>query len=455
MRSLVAATFCVVVGLAPSAFADSTTSDAGVPPVVVVKTDDAATIDPVKRTDPSAFRGRENYGDAGDALAWIPRVIFFPVYLTTEYVLRRPTDAFAGWVDENHVVPIIRKILDPIPQFSWNPALALDFGTFVALGVDVRLHDIFVKGHEMSGTVLSSGLDGYMFALRDSWRLDDVVHVGVKGGGSYHQDRRFYGFGYKSSINDLSYFAETRYEAFAFQDFDYRKHVHVEASEGFRSDLSGPGFFPSSGGVFPPQSMPAYGAQMDLAMAMLDVKLDTRRQPLEPSGGARLFGNVTYAHDVSNPERTFVTATLDGQIAAEVMKPDRILSLRAYAVDTWALGSEPVPFTYDAMLGFDHHLGFIWGRFRDASALMAELRYHYPIAYYFDMEWVASVGNVFMQNFADFKPERLTSSLSVGLLTRRTGLLPIELLVGFGTTRFDEAFNINSVRVYLSTTENL
>jgi hypothetical protein len=421
------------------------------PPAVV---DAASTIDPTKRTDPSAFRGRENYTNAGEVLAWVPRVLFFPAYLLTEYVLRWPIYALSGWVDRAHVVPIIDDILHPTPNFSWSPTFALDFGSFVALGVEAKWRNAIVKGHELSGTVLVGGFDGYRFNVRDSWQVGPMK-LGVHGGGSYHQDRRFYGFGPKSSQANETFYSDTRYDAFAFAAYDYRNHVHVELGEGFRSDLTGPGYDPALDTRFLPAKIPAYGAQMDLAMATLDVKLDTRRTDLEPSGGARLEGNMTYARDMVAPERSFITTELDGQVGVEISKPDRILSLRAYAVDTFALGREPVPFNYQAMLGFDHHYGFIWGRFRDASALMAELRYHHPIAYFVDMEWIAGVGNVFSQNFADFDPKLLTASFSVGLRTRRTGMLPIQLLVGFGTSRFDEAFNVNMVRVYLANTEGL
>jgi hypothetical protein len=186
------------------------------------------------------------------------------------------------------------------------------------------------------------------------------------------------------------------------------------------------------------------------------VKLDTRRDPRVPSSGARLRSDALIAHDAADAERTFGYASLDGEIAAEISKPHRVLSLRGYVSDCVAFGKEDVPFNYQSMLGFDHHYGFIWGRFRDKAAIMAELRYHHPLAYFVDMEWIYSVGNVFAQDFSDFKLESLTSTIAIGVRTRETNFpLPIELLVGLGTSRFDEPFSVNAVRVYLSTTEHL
>ena len=437
---------CAFATCARTARADAT------PPEVVV-------VDPDKRADPSEYRGRENYADAGDVAVWIPRVVFFPVYLLTNYVLRVPLDAFAGWIDRHHVVPIIQDILDPTPDIHWNPAIALDFGAFIALGAEGRLRNVFVRDHEISGGALSSGTDGYRFWLRDSWKAGPM-RFGAYGGGAYYQNRNFYGFGPYSVDNSIAsyrtYYSDTAFDAFAFQSFEHRQHVAVELSEGFRSDLTGPGWSPSLETVFDPAKVPGFGAQMDLLMTKLDVSLDTRRDVRVPSGGARFEGNVTFAHDVADSERTFVTTAVDATVGAEISRPDRVLSLRGYFADSFALGSEPVPFDYQPMLGFDHHYGFIWGRFRDEAAVMAELRYHHPVAYFLDMEWIASVGNVFKHDLSDFRFDALTSSFSIGLRTRRLNFpLPIELLVGFGTSRFDEPFAIDAVRVYLSTTETL
>jgi hypothetical protein len=172
-------------------------------------------------------------------------------------------------------------------------------------------------------------------------------------------------------------------------------------------------------------------------------------------GGARLTGNVTYGRDVRDSERTFVSTEADAEVAIEVSHPDRVLSLRGYFMDSVPLGTEPVPFLEQAMLGWKNHYGFVWGRFRDNAALMAELKYRYPVGYYLDMMLIGSVGNVFARDLSDFTPKALTSSLGVGFRTRRTGLKPIELIVAVGSSRFDQAFSIESVRLYLSITEGL
>src|SRR5687767_15236803 len=73
-----------------------------------------ALADEVEKKPVPDYDGREEPGpDAGDVLLWVPRTAFFPLYLVSEYVLRRPLEWF--------VVTAERE--------QW-PTLVLDFFTF-------------------------------------------------------------------------------------------------------------------------------------------------------------------------------------------------------------------------------------------------------------------------------------------------------------------------------------
>jgi hypothetical protein len=410
-------------------------------------------LDPAQRGDPGSFRGRKNYATAGETLSWIPRILFFPVYLVTEYLIRQPSVMGTTWVDRNHVIPILNDVFNPTPDIHWQPRFTLDLGTFAAFGAEGSWNNFLVRGHEISGYAETSGVDAFQARVRDSWKVGPMK-LGAYGHYLTRDDMAFYGFGPDSSASNETYFSQTTAEAFAFAAFDYRTNVHAELGGGFRDETSGSGLVPSINSRFWPQLIPGLGADLGLAMATLDVTLDSR-MVADQAGGIRLLANGTYARDVRDSERSFVSASVDVQGAIEVSRPDRVLILRGYAVDTCPLGSEPVPFMEQPMLGWFHHFGFRWGRFRDEAAVMAELRYRYPIAYFVDMQWVASVGNVFSRTFDDFDFKKLTTSIGVGLRTRRTGRTPLEIIFALGTTRFDEAFSIQSARVYFSTTEAL
>jgi hypothetical protein len=133
-----------------------------------------------------------------------------------------------------------------------------------------------------------------------------------------------------------------------------------------------------------------------------------------------------------------------------------VLATRVYVAETASLGGGAVPFLHLATLGWNNHQGFVLGRFRGEAAFLAEVRYRYPVAFFFDVQWIASVGNVFARDFSDFSAGALTGSFGVGLRTRRTGDDPLEVTVAIGTSRFDApGFGIDSVRLYLSTTRGL
>lgn len=402
---------------------------------------------PARADDDPPMRGRTNHTTFEEGVLWVPRIVFFPFHLFAEYGLRRPAYAAAAWADREHVPAVVTGILHPTPSFEWAPTVVLDLGVDAAMGGSMVLRNPFASGEELRASA-SAGPNVVEFEARDRHQWGPV-YAGVRG----HTNRRarpFYGLG-PDSGNQRAYFAQMRLEGFAFGGFEQR-HFQLEAWEGLRREHVGHAeASPSVETMF--HSLPGF-APLDLAMLGVDLRLDSRDKP-EENGGIRVLANATYAQDMKLAERSFVTTELDAEAAIEVSKPDRVLTARFYGADSLPFGREPVPLTHLPMLGWRNHLGFIWGRFRGESALMAELRYRWPIAYFVDAQIAVSAGNVFARDLSDFNAAKLTTSFAVGIRTRRTGLSVIEAMVGFGTTRFEERFDIPSLRLYLGVTEGL
>jgi len=400
---------------------------------------------------PEEIRGRTAGADGGDAVRAAARVAMFPLHLVTEFGLRRPVYAAAAWADRNHVAPIVNEVLEPTPDFKWHPTLSVDFGVLVAVGLRARWRSFLHPDHDVEARMTTGGDHAWQLEASDRLRFGDG-YMGVRGGFLTRGDRAYYGLG-QTTANVRTHFTQTRYDAQAFLGVARGMHVRFELTGGYTGERTGPGHAPSIETRFDPAAVPGLGS-LELVITRLDLVLDSRATRDEPDG-SRIALNASFAQDVRTPERAFVTAELDAEAAFEVMAPDRVLAVRAYAVDTAPTGREPVPFTYQAMLGWKNHHGFVWGRFRGESAVMAELSYRYPIAYYVDAEWVASVGTVSARHFVDVRPGALTGSLGLGFRTRRAGGAPIELLFAVGTTRFEEAFALQSFRVYLGIAEGL
>src|SRR5580704_8503419 len=92
---------------------------------------------------PSPKRSLPDYGGepsqttAGDVALWVPRVIFYPVYLVSEYVIRRPLGA-AETAAERANLP--NKIYDfftfgPDHKAGFLPIALVDFGFEPSVGV--------------------------------------------------------------------------------------------------------------------------------------------------------------------------------------------------------------------------------------------------------------------------------------------------------------------------------
>ncbi len=410
---------------------------------------------PDERREPENFRGRTNNTDAGDVALWFPRVLLSPLWVLTEFGLRLPIYESLAFLDDHKVIAYVaNNLFNPTPNITWYPQITADLGVFYAAGAGIDFRNLGARGHTLTLSAAAGAPDVWFLSARDDWKAGPV-HVGIRGRGYSRGDRAFFGFGPNSEEANRTNFTEELIEGFAYASINHKEHFHLTAAAGFRAErTSGTDDQPSIETHFDTALIPGWG-KTNLAMSNINLVLDSRKNVRDSNGGVRFAANATYGRDVIDHEREFVSGSADAEIAVEVMKPGRVLTLRGFVSDSVPLGKEPVPFLEQSMLGWRNHLGFIWGRFRDEAAVLAELRYRYPVAFFLDMEWVASAGNVFDRKFSDFDVQKLTGSLGVGFRTRRTGLTPLELVVALGTTRFDEAFAIDSVRLYVSTTGDL
>jgi hypothetical protein len=418
--------------------------------VLVIAPRTAGAADP---NDPNP-RGRldASEGDSIDALLELPRALLYPFHLLAEYAFRRPLYAFATWVDESHMVQKVERVLHPTPDLRWSPTFWFDLGVFASLGAAFEWRNALVSGNDFSISAATGGLQIWHLSVKDRIALGPLW-LGARGDFLTRNDRDFYGLGPRSP-NVETHFRETRYEAFAFTTLGTTRHLVIEMANGFRGEVGGSSMdSPSIETAFKPQDIPGFQEPVRLAMGTLDIRADSRSSYDDEGGGASVAANAAYARDVVRPTRVFVKGTLDARAAIEVVRPGRVLTARAYVVDNVPLDRDPVPFTELAMLGWANHIGFQWGRFRGESAVLGELSYRYPIAYYLDADLIASAGNVFTRTFSDFDFGALTTSWAIALRTRRWGPAPLVMAMGVGSTRLEEKFSIESFRFFVGTSE--
>lgn len=398
--------------------------------------------------DPAYYRGRSVPTPPEEVLAWVPRVLFAPVTFVTEFVLRRPLIALIDFLEEEHVIATVQDILQPHPNVSWSPTLSLEADVFVLPGAFLEWRNALVPGHTFRAAGEFAATDFWSAEVRDSWRAGPV-ELGVRGGHNTRPERPFFGLG-PSSPSVRRFYSLSRLELLGFVAVEHRLHARVELSGGYTLDRTGPGIDPSI------EAMPNVVLGLyELAIGRLSLVLDSR-ESRGTNGGVRLAANGAFAFDARDERRSFGTAEGELEGAIEVAAPDRVLAARAYYAVAIPADDAAVPLHYLPTLGLMNHRGFSAGRFRGESALLLEVRYRYPIAFYVDLQWIASVGNVFERDLSDFELGALTASFGVGVRTRRILGDPIEVGFALGTTRFDsDGFGIDGARVFLSTTQGL
>jgi hypothetical protein len=124
-----------------------------------------------------------------------------------------------------------------------------------------------------------------------------------------------------------------------------------------------------------------------------------------------------------------------------------VLSLALTSILVDPIGGRPVPFTQLAGLGGGRTMpGLRSGRLYDRSAMIATLRYSWPIWLALSGSLQAGLGNVFGPHLAGLRPGRARVSTAIGLETSKNRDSVFQALVGFGTETIESGAELDSVR---------
>lgn len=420
---------------------------------LALSTPESARAQQARPRDRAYYRGRAEAPEPEAVLIWVPRVVFFPAYVVTNYGVRIPVRAVMNEYERRHVGAWLHRILNPTPSFSWAPIFVADLGVLTSGGVRAQWTDALVRGNRLLISASTGGPDFVHVAGEESihgrgWR------VGVRADYLTRPDRAFYGTGPRSEEADRTFFTLTRGEVLGFVGIGFGPHVGFEVGGGYRHDDTSAGMSPSIETGFQRFGVPPGLGALSFALVTASATVDTRH-PLWGGAGVRLYAGASFVQDTALSERRFVYTEAELQGAIEVAHPGRLLVGSVYAADVEPLGDVAVPFTHQAMLGWNRHVGFRWGRFRDHSAFVVEIDYRYPIWRGLDAVWLASLGNVFGRHFEDFDLRLLTGSFGFGFRTRALRGGGFEALIGLGTQRIEEGFGFDSFRFYVGLNRGL
>lgn len=397
----------------------------------------------------------------GAQLLWVPRVLFYPVYLSTEYLLRQPL----GWLltaaeKGNWVDTIIGFFTFDERRLGIVPILYVDLNFKPSAGFYIFWNQAPFTANQIRTSLSYSGSDWMNFALTDRIELDEGGELSAGFHYAKRPDYLFFGLGPDSRRSDLSRYlrrsvggelswsrplwrssavrlmASIYDNRFEIDDTTYLGENHT-LGESIRA-----GAFPA------PSGLDGYLALTQSAEATLDT-----REPRPAEGtGLRLHARLSHSTELKHlPHAEWLQVALAASGYLD-LSANRVLGLSVYGAHTAGFGGpHPIPFTELHQSGTHPLLlgSFEPGRLVGESLFVASLEYRYPIWVYLDGALYYSVGNVFGPGFEGLEAEALRQSFGLGLRSVGDRDTSFNLLLAFGTKTFREGGGIENLRFVL------
>src|SRR4051812_39292440 len=146
------------------------------------------------------YDGRHGKGHpttAGDVALWVPRVVLFPAYVVSEFVIRRPL-GYAITAAEKANVPA--ELYDffafgPDHKAGIVPTAFIDFGFSPSVGLYAFWDDAGWKGHTLRLRGSTWGKHWLAGAFSERFEVSKAASIGWSGSLTRRPDYTFYGIG--------------------------------------------------------------------------------------------------------------------------------------------------------------------------------------------------------------------------------------------------------------------
>ena len=408
------------------------------------------------------YDGRPDPGPTvGEALLWVPRVAFSPIYALTEYVIRKPVGFLVTEVEKARAWNIF------IDFFTFRdrtigliPTFFVQFDLRSSVGLYAFWNDFGAPGNDLRLNFAYGGEQWWLLSIRNRYRFDDATEGQVGFLFSQRPDQIFAGLGPDLEVEDSSRFLQRTLAG----QLRLRRRVWRQSALQWSARLENHRFDGRQGGFDDPALDDAVRlgfferpAGFDRGFTVLAQRLsatgDSRRAELRASGtGLRSEAYFELAADLERPDRT-QWMTMGGVLAGFVdVGANHIFGLSAQVESQTPLSDGEIPFTERSQAGGGpfEMAGFTPGLLRGASSFTTTFEYRYPIWVLVDGSVHASVGNVFGPQLSGFQADRLRMSLGLGVRSSDRDN-PLTVLLAFGTETFEQGGDLQSVRVAFGT----
>jgi hypothetical protein len=423
----------------------------------------AARAEPEKRSVPDYDGRGDPPASAGDVALWVPRIVLSPLYLVSEFVIRRPLGALVSAAERAQVPEVLYELFTFGPDHDAGiaPIAFVDFGFNPSVGVYAFWNDAFAPHHDLRLSASTWGASWLAGRLSDSYRFGAHREhsAGLHVTAVRRPDYAFFGLGSRSLEEDISRYGADTIDAGGVLDLGLWRASRITAGLGVHSVSFHRGDYDDdptleqqvAAGVF--ARPPGYATGYTSLYNRMLIAIDSRLRRPAPGSGVRLELSGEQGNDVrAYPGGGFVRygATLGGFL--DLNDHSRVVSLSIGAQFADPLGSAPLPFTELVTLGGGGPMrGFLPGRLVGRSAAVALLRYRWPIWAWIDGSIQAALGNVFDAHLEGFSTSLLRFSGAIGIERVGSPDSSLELLVGMGSETFAHGGQITSARVLLGT----
>ena len=408
-------------------------------------------------------RAPQDYGGppppkAGPAFLWLPRVVLFPVWLVSEYVIRQPTGALVRTAEKNQWPDEVISFFTfgERGNVTLFPSVLFDFGLKPSVGFNLGWKYFLAEPNTLNVHFGTWGPDWIALKANDEYSLTSKQTIGLGGSFVRRRDLPFYGMGPRSPSEPRYRYQSMTSELALGYKYDFWRTSSLVTRAGFRTLSFGEdgccGETPLSAAVdsgavpAPPGYRDGYiGAFQSLAVA-----LDSRRPAPENGTGVRIEGHGTAVFSPKGEfeRRAWLEYGAGAGVAIDLWKR-RILSVGVRADLTDPLAGT-IPFTDQASLGGSQPMrGFLTGRLIDRSYAVATAQYTWPVWVYLNGVLQVDVGNVFGPHFEGIQAELLRMSTAIGIRSTGSPDSGLEVLIAGGTDPFEQGFRYSSFRLVL------
>ena len=417
--------------------------------------------------DPDAERavpdydGRDEGTSAGDVLIWVPRIVLSPLWLISEYVVRKPIGFLIAGAEQAHLPETLFALFTFGPDNNAGifPIAFIDFGFDPSVGLYFFWDDAFVDGHDLRLRVSTWGDDWLAASTSSRWHVGHGRQLALEASAIKRPDYVFYGIGPSTRDADVSRYGSTRFDLHGRFDIGLWRASRFAVSFGARSASFHRGNYGDNRtlgeavaeGLYPTPD--GYEAGYTALYERMEVAVDSREGAPAPGSGVRIEANAEHEGELrGSAGNSFVR--WGGGIGGFYDLDDRrrVASVSVTAEFADPLTDRAIPFTELATVGGEGSMrGFVPGRLRGRSAAVASLHYRWPIWVLLDGSIQLSVGNVFGEHLDGFEPDLLRFSGAIGVESVGSPDSSLELLFGVGSETFADGAQIETIRFAVGT----